>query len=186
VVGSGGNLSARHGDHVVVTAAGSWLDALAADEFAVVGLDGRPAADGPPPSSELALHLAAYRQRADVAAVVHLHPQASLLLDLLGHEPVLATTDHAFYVRRVRQVPFRPPGSAELAEEAGRALDGCDCVILERHGCSVVADSVDLAVRRAVNLEEAALLTWRALAVGAQLPPPPAAVRAWAEEAGQA
>ena len=39
-------------------------------------------------------------------------------------------------------------------------------MILRRHGCSVLGDSVEMALRRALNLEEAARLTYRALAAG--------------------
>ncbi|MDG4834554.1 class II aldolase/adducin family protein [Solwaraspora sp. WMMD1047] len=130
------------------------------------------------PSSEVALHLAAYRARPDVRVVVHLHPQSVLLLDALGESIRLVTTDHAFYLRRVARVPFRLPGSEELAELAATAAsDGTNCLVLAQHGCSVLADSVELAHKRATNLEEAARLTYRALLAGrlAELPDAPAA-----------
>jgi ribulose-5-phosphate 4-epimerase/fuculose-1-phosphate aldolase len=183
VVGSGGNLSAREpgGDACWVTAAGSWLDRLERSAFVRVRLrDGAvlvddavgDAAGGEPlrasPTTELALHLATYRARPDVNAVVHLHPQSVLLLDALGERIRLVTTDHAFYVRRVVTAPFHPPGTAELAAAAAEAAaTGVDCVVLSHHGCSVLADSVELAHKRAANLEEAARLTYRALAAGA-------------------
>jgi ribulose-5-phosphate 4-epimerase/fuculose-1-phosphate aldolase len=174
VVGSGGNLSARvpGSDRLLVTGAGTWLDALGPDCFARVRLaDGQPVSDGRGPtgasrrpSTELALHLAIYRSRPDVTAVVHLHPLTSILLDALGERIRLVTTDHAAYVRRVAVTAFHPPGTPELADVAGRAVaDGTNCVLLPHHGCAVVADSVEMALRRAVNLEEAARLTYRAL-----------------------
>src|SRR3954453_21247664 len=176
VVGSGGNLSARIPDEdaIWVTASGSWLDRLSRGAFASVRIaDGEPATVGalPParvePSSELALHLALYRARPDVNAVVHLHPQTALLLDALGEHIRLVTTDHAFYLKRVSTVPFRQPGSTEVAAlAAAMAADGTDCLVLSQHGCVVMADSVELAHKRARNLEEAAVLTYRALAAG--------------------
>ncbi|MDG4822309.1 class II aldolase/adducin family protein [Asanoa sp. WMMD1127] len=182
VVGSGGNLSARlpGGDTCWVTGAGTWLDQLHRSSFARVRIaDGAPSASTPAPSSEVALHLATYRARPDVTAIVHLHPQTALLLDALGERIRLLTTDHAFYVRRVATVPFFPPGTRELAEAAASAAaDGTNCLVLSRHGCSVLANSVELAHKRAHNLEEAAQLTYRALALGraAELTdqPPPA------------
>ncbi len=168
VIGSGGNLSARPpgADECLVTARGTWLDELTADDFSVVGLDGRVPGGNAAPSSEVQLHVAAYRARPDVNAVVHLHPQASVLLDALGHRVRLITLDHATYVRRVVTVPYLPPGTAELAEAGAKALVGANVVILGHHGCSVVADSVELAYKRAANLEEAALATYRALLLG--------------------
>jgi ribulose-5-phosphate 4-epimerase/fuculose-1-phosphate aldolase len=176
VTGSGGNLSARIPDEdaIWVTASGSWLGRLSRSAFAAVRIsDGSPAAVGsvPPPriepTSEVALHLALYRARPDVNAVIHLHPQTALLLDALGEHIRIVTTDHAYYLRRVSTVPFRLPGSTELAAlTAAMAADGTDCLVLSQHGCVVMGDTVELAHKRASNLEEAAQLTYRALAAG--------------------
>lgn len=170
VVGAGGNLSARlpAEDACLVTARGAWLDELDAASFSVVGLgDGAVRRGAAAPTTELALHLATYRARPDVAAVVHLHPQTSVLLAALGHPVRLLTTDHLHYVRRVEVRPFFPPGSAELAEDAAAAVrTGANCLVLTGHGCSVLGSSVRLAFQRAANLEEAARLTYRALLLG--------------------
>ena len=177
VCGSGGNLSARlpNDDDVCwVTASGAWLDRLSRPTFVPVRIsDGSPVPLGPlpvtpsAPTSELSLHLALYRTRPDVNAVVHLHPQTVLLLDALHERVRLTTTDHAFYLRRVTTVPFRLPGTVEVAAQtAAMAADGTNCLVLSRHGCVVVADSVELAHKRARNLEEAAALTYRALVAG--------------------
>jgi L-fuculose-phosphate aldolase len=86
------------------------------------------------------------------------------LLDALGETVRLVTSDHAFYLRRVARVPFLPPGTTELAAAAADAVvDGTNCVILAHHGCSVLGADVAMAHRRASNLEEAAVLTYRAL-----------------------
>lgn len=185
------------GDDCWVTSSGTWLDRLDRASFVRVRIaDGRLLPGGPSPdpdpgaavpsgshpgatvpsephlgtavpTSELALHLAVYRARPDVRAVVHLHPQSMLLLDAIGVPIRLVTTDHAFYLRRVVTVPFAPPGGQRLAQSAAdAAADGTNCLILSRHGCSVLAGSVELAHKRAVNLEEAARLTYRALAAG--------------------
>lgn len=193
VVGSGGNLSARTpgGDTCWITASGTWLDRLTPDSFAEIRLDGegaaghrppspRAAVSGPSPSSEYLLHVATYRVRPDVNAIVHLHPQTLLLLDALAEQVRLLTTDHVFYLRRVVSTPFAPPGSATVAERAAEAAaDGTNCVILGRHGCSVLAPTVELAHKRALYLEEAARLTYRALALGRGVPETPSELLDW-------
>jgi ribulose-5-phosphate 4-epimerase/fuculose-1-phosphate aldolase len=170
VIGSGGNLSARlpGADACVVTASGTWLDELDLSSFSVVGIaDGGVRGGHPRPSSEVPLHLATYRVRPDVNAVVHLHPQTSVLLDALGHEIRLLTIDHAYYVREVRSTPFIQSGTQELADAGAAAVaDGCNCVVLGHHGCSAVADTVELAHKRAANLEEAARATLTMLQLG--------------------
>jgi len=177
VCGSGGNLSARIPDEdaIWVTAAGSWLDRLSRTAFTAVRVsDGAattvgniPAPQRVEPTSELALHLALYRARPDVNAIIHLHPQTALLLDALGEHIRIVTTDHAFYLRRVSTVPFRLPGTLELAAlAAAMAADGTDCLVLSHHGSVVLGDSVEMAHKRARNLEEAAQLTYRAVEAG--------------------
>ena len=169
VIGSGGNLSARlpGADECVVTCSGSWLDELTPGDFSVVGLDGSVRGGHPRPSSEVPLHLATYRVRPDVNAVVHLHPQTSVLLDALGLPIRLLTIDQAYYVREVRSTPFIQSGTQELADAAAAAVaDGADCVVLGHHGCSALGDTVETAHKRAANLEEAARATLVMLQLG--------------------
>ena len=170
VIGSGGNLSAREpgSDRCVVTASGTWLDELERGSFSTVSVADGTVLDGHPrPSSEVQLHLATYRVRPDVNAVVHLHPQTSVLLTALGHDIRLLTIDHAYYVREVRTTPFIQSGTPELAEAGAQAAaDGCNCVVLGNHGCSILGETVELAHKRAANLEEAARATLTMLQLG--------------------
>lgn len=174
VIGSGGNLSARAPDGAAcwVTGSGTWLDELDHSSFSLVRLADGEVLDGcPSPSTEVALHLFSYRARPDANALIHLHPQTSVLLDAMGHQIRLLTTDHAFYVREVRAIPWLPPGTEKLARAGADAVtDGCNCLILRHHGCSVLADSVELAHKRAANLEEAARATYAALLLGGPVP----------------
>jgi ribulose-5-phosphate 4-epimerase/fuculose-1-phosphate aldolase len=187
VVGSGGNLSVRRPDSetCLISRAGGWLDDLTEDDLSVVRIaDGAALAGHPQPSSEMSLHLHAYRARPTAAAVVHVHPQASVLLTALEREIQLSTTDHVYYVGAVAQVPFLPPGSEAVARAAVEKMtvDAADCAILDRHGCVVLAESLELAVKRALNLEEAATTTYRALLLGRSLPPVPPSLREWAKK----
>ena len=168
VVASGGNLSARipGRDAFVVTAAGTWLDRLVPDEFSVVDLQGAVIGGNPGPSSEWKLHWRTYQARPDVNAVVHLHPQTAVVLDALGHEVRLLTLDHVVYLRRVARVPFFHNGSDALAEASAEASRDADAVILANHGCSTLGATVEMAYRRALNLEEAAHNTFRCLQLG--------------------
>lgn len=168
VVASGGNLSARveGRDAFLVTASGTWLDRLTAADFSLVSLDGTLLDGHPTPSSEWRLHCRTYQVRPDANAIVHLHPQTAVVLDALGIPVRLLTLDHANYLRLVRRVPFFPNGSDELADAAAEASIGCNVVILAHHGCSTLGDTVEMAFRRAMNLEEAARNTVLCLQLG--------------------
>jgi L-fuculose-phosphate aldolase len=164
---SGGNISARVDDDTfVVTGAGTWLDRLTPEDFSVMTMTGEVVGGSPRPSSEWKLHQRSYVTRPDVNAVVHVHPQHAVLLDALGHEVRLITLDHAYYVRSVGTTPYYPNGSDELADSAAEQARQHDCIILGHHGCSALGDSIGMAFRRALNLEEAATATYRALLLG--------------------
>lgn len=165
---SGGNLSARlpDGESFAVTGAGTWLDTLQPEDFTVMSLDGKVLSGSPRPSSEWKLHQRAYQERPDIGAVVHVHPQHAVLLDALGHKVRLITLDHAYYVKSVGVTPFYPNGSDILADSAAEQAKEHNCIIMSHHGCSALGETIEMAFRRALNLEEAATATYRALAVG--------------------
>ncbi|HEX5345956.1 MAG TPA: class II aldolase/adducin family protein [Pseudonocardiaceae bacterium] len=166
-IGSGGNLSARAAGsgQCWITAAGSWLDRLEPTEFSLISIpEGGLRGGHPQPSSEWRLHTETYTRRPDVNAIIHLHPQTSVLLAALGYDIALITSDHAYYLREIAIVPFEQPGSVKLAVAAAEAVaGGINALVLDHHGCSVLADSVELAHKRAVNLEEAARSSYAAL-----------------------
>jgi L-fuculose-phosphate aldolase len=168
VLASGGNLSARlpGDDEFVVTGAGTWLDRLTPADFSTMTLDGDVVGGAERPSTEWKLHQRSYRVRPDVNAVVHLHPQHAVLVDALGHPIRLMSLDHAVYVRSVGTVPYFPNGSDELADGAAEQARQHDCILLAHHGCSALGEDVGMAFRRAMNLEEAAVATYRCLLLG--------------------
>ena len=167
VQASGGNLSARlDDDRFVVTASGTWLDRLEARDFCDVTLGGEHVGGTRRPSVEWKLHQRTYAVREDVGAIVHLHPQHVLLVDMLGAAIRFTTLDHQFYVGSVGRVPFHPAGSQDLADAAAEAARDHDAVVLAHHGCSALGDTVSMALRRAFNLEEAATMTYRLLLAG--------------------
>jgi L-fuculose-phosphate aldolase len=168
VLASGGNLSARlpGESEFVVTAAGTWLDRLTAADFSVLTHGGEVVGGAERPSTEWKLHQRTYLARPDVHAIVHLHPQHVVLVDALGHPIRLLSLDHAVYVRSVGTVPYFPNGSDELADGAAEQARDHDCIVLSHHGCSALGEDVGMAYRRALNLEEAAIATYRLLLLG--------------------
>ncbi|WP_220183644.1 class II aldolase/adducin family protein [Streptomyces diacarni] len=165
---SGGNLSARlpGAAEFVVTGKGTWLDRLEPADFTVMNLAGEVVGGNAVPSSEWKLHQRSYRVREDANALVHMHPQHAVLVDALGHEIRLLTLDHAVYVRSLGRIPFHPNGSDELADAAAEQAEQHNCVLLAHHGCSALGEDVGMALRRAMNIEEAATATYRALLLG--------------------
>lgn len=164
---SAGNLSIRlSADRFVVTASGTWLNRLDTSSFSVMDLDGNVVDGAPKPSSEWKLHQRAYQARADIGSVVHVHPAHALLLDALQRPIRLVTLDHAYYVGSIGRTPYYPNGSDELANTAAAEFHTHNCVVMGNHGSTTVGDDCDMALRRALNLENAAELTYRAILAG--------------------
>lgn len=168
VVGTGGNLSGRlpSGDAFIITPSGYSLDELTPDDLVEVQLDGQIPAGGHKPSSEWQMHAEAYRARPDAQFVFHLHPPVSTTLHAIGKPIRSLTTDHAYYVRELHEVPYMHSGTIELALAVAAQLDGANVVLLRHHGCLLVAETADLAYQRAMNLEAAAMATYRASVLG--------------------
>jgi L-fuculose-phosphate aldolase len=186
VVGSGGNLSMLLPDKksFLVTGTGTSLDRLDEDSFAVVSLDGTYSSSGTQPSSEYRVHLAAYQTRGDVTICIHLHPQASVLLAALGIETKFVTVDHVYYLRKIVRIPWIRPGTQEIADAVAREIAGVNVLVLENHGCVVVAGNPELAFSRALNLEEASEITLRSRMVGIEPLEVPSAYREYLEGKG--
>lgn len=168
VQASGGNLSVRlpGTDRFLVTGTGTWLDRLTPDDFTELDADGTWVGGAQHPSVEWRLHQRTYAVRPDVGAIVHLHPQHVLLVDMLGVPLRFTTLDHQYYLGSAGRVPFLPSGSQEVADAAAEAARDHDAVVLAHHGCSALGDTVSMALRRALNLEEAAMMTYRLLLAG--------------------
>jgi ribulose-5-phosphate 4-epimerase/fuculose-1-phosphate aldolase len=168
VAGSGGNLSARISgtSRFVVTRTGSWLDRLTSEDFSTVDAGSGEVVDGPDPSSEYRVHLRVYQARSDVGSVVHLHQQMTVLVDAAGLEIAPLTLDQAHYLRRIGRVGFHHNGSWDLGDAVGEAAVDSNAIVLAHHGAVTLGDGPDMAYRRALNLEEAAVATYRAAALG--------------------
>lgn len=161
-VGSGGNLSFRAPgtETFFITGTGTQLDQLNPGSFAEVNLNGE-VSGVVKPSSEFRVHLESYRARPEIDVCIHLHPQASVLTAALNLPIKYLTVDHVYYVRKVVRIPWTRSGTQEIADATGLAVKDSNVVILENHGCVVLAPSVQLAYTRVLNLEEASELTLR-------------------------
>jgi L-fuculose-phosphate aldolase len=165
LVGTAGNVSARAGDEVAVTASGVVLAGCRLEDVTVVALDGTVLEGGLRPTSELALHLGVYADTA-AAAVVHTHaPWSTAVACVLDELPVLHY-QQLLLGGTVRVAPYATFGTAELAAGVRAALEGKQAALLANHGSVAVGGSLDGAVENALLLEWLAALHHRASALG--------------------
>ncbi|MEA2398690.1 MAG: L-fuculose-phosphate aldolase [Thermoleophilaceae bacterium] len=166
VIGTGGNVSARLGDRVAITATGAVLADATAEQVTVIDLDGEVLDGELAPTSELALHLGVYR-RYDAGAVVHTHaPMATALSCVLDEVPCVHY-QMLLLGGAVRVAPYRTFGTPELAEVVLDALDGRTAALMANHGAIAHGPDLDKAFDASQLLEWACTVYWRAAALGA-------------------
>ena len=91
------------------------------------------------PSSEILLHLEAYRQRQDIGAVVHAHPVNAITLSIAGIS--LARCLIPEVIVNLGMIPtteYAMPASAEGATVIRDLIQRYDALILQRHGSVTV------------------------------------------------
>jgi L-fuculose-phosphate aldolase len=162
VTGTSGNASVKLDDgDVLVTPASRSLAALALSELVRVGPDGQRRDASQRPTSELPLHLAAYRARADARCVVHTHPTFCVVWSLSGRVFPQETVGARETLGPVAWTPFRPNGTAELAEVCRQAFaQGFNTVLMERHGLSTIGPQLETAFLLTDLAEEAARVAY--------------------------
>ncbi len=122
---------------------------------------GRPLSAAARPSRELPLHLAVYRARPDVAAVIHTHSPHATAWSFLDVplQPALEDLDY-YGIGSVRTAAPAPPGSDDLAHNVSRALGRSNAVLLGEHGVLAVGPTVDDALLTARVVEHHARIAW--------------------------
>jgi 3-dehydro-4-phosphotetronate decarboxylase len=160
--GSAGNVSARVGEHVLVSPTNSCLGRLDPERISKVTLGGAQVG-GDKPSKEAPLHLGIYRERADAGAVVHLHSTYATVLSCLSEtdaDDAMAPITPYLMMRvgRVPMVPYHPPGSDALAEAVRARARASRAVLMANHGFVVAGKTLEDAVFNAEELEENAKL----------------------------
>jgi len=161
VTGSSGNLSYRLDDGtLLVTPSARSIGDLDPEELVRVSADGLPLGEGRA-TSELPLHVAAYRARPEIRCVVHTHPTMCVLWSKTGAIFPRDTVGASETLRACAWTPYHKNGTPELAEVcAAQFAAGVDVVMMERHGLSVVSTTLEDAFLQTDLAEEAARLAY--------------------------
>jgi len=153
-VGTAGNLSARSGDAIVITPTGVCKGLM--HEYDLIRMEistGRVTAGGRP-SMETPFHLAFYRNRADVGAVIHCHPlYCTVLASAKKKLRADITPEGIMVLDEVQTVPYATPGSEELAHNLIEAMQKGNGFLLENHGAIAVGKDVAEAYYRMETME---------------------------------
>lgn len=168
VVAAGGNISAKAGGVMYIKPSGYAFDELEAEQYVGLSIETGEVVDGSlKPSCEYLAHLACYRVRSDVGAVVHAHPPLALAIVNAGKEVRALTPDFVAYLGgRVAHIPFVVPGGPELAQAVAEQVRDHCAVVMQNHGALTIGRTLREAYYRMLVLEDAAKSILASYAIG--------------------
>ena len=155
VAANDGNISVKVGDNEVwATPTGVSKGFMDKDMLVKVDLDGNILKGERKPSSELKMHLRAYKENPDIKAVVHAHPPVCTAFSIAGiplDSPVLA--EAVITLGNVPITPYATLGSNEVPEMIAPYCHTHNGVILGNHGAVTWADGPYAAYYRLESME---------------------------------
>lgn len=170
VVGPGGNTSVRDGAVMWISPSGYALDDIAVEHWVAVEIEsGQPRQQEPRPSSESAMHLALYRARPDIEAIVHTHPPTTIGVISAGLKKIpFMFPDQVALVGSVPAIDYVVPCSQELADAVVAAMGQptVNALLMQNHGLITVGHNLKEAYYRTEVIEDAARVFWIAKTVG--------------------
>lgn len=174
IASSDGNISARlAADRFLITPSGLHKGMLEPDHLLIVDSEGQSL--GPrtsinrqlKPTSEIPMHLEAYRQRSDIGAVVHAHPPTTVALSIAGIS--LANCLLPEVIVMLGLIPttaYATPSSAENVQAIRELIANHDALILQRHGTLTVGASPMQSFMRLETVEQNARITFMLAQLG--------------------
>ena len=164
-----GNISVRVGknEELLITPSFNQYTTLTKDEIVHMNFEGIALSTGKLPSTEAKMHIAIYKSRPKVQAVIHTHsPYATMLSIIRKSIPIIMEEMYIFLGGSIDVSEFGKAHTEEIGEVALKALGLNNAVILASHGCIVCGKSMDHAIKFAELVEKLAKMYWGALQIG--------------------
>lgn len=169
-----GNLSVRLGeDRVLITPSSLRKEDMFDEAPIIINMNGDLLEGERRPSTELKVHLEAYKQRPDVRAVIHAHPPKAIAFTIA--EAPFETCILPEVVVTLGDVPVAPyatPSTEDLPRSMSDLIRQADAIMLARHGSVTVGSSLSDAFKKLEKLEHNAEILIYARILGGARPFP--------------
>jgi L-fuculose-phosphate aldolase len=174
VASNDGNISMKTDDgHVIATPTGVSKGFLSPDMLVKVDMDGNLRSGYMKPSSEVKIHLEAYRRRDDIGAVLHAHPPvctgyavANIPLDFQTLPEIIIS------LKTIPLAKYGTPSTTELSDSISELIICHDAVLLANHGAMTVGNDVMDAYYKMESVEHFANISLVAHQLGGMKPIP--------------
>jgi L-fuculose-phosphate aldolase len=162
-----GNVSARlDGKSILITPSMLRKGDIRESQLLVTDMNGKVLAGPGKPSSEIKMHLYAYKMRPDVRAIVHAHPPFATAFAAAGLDlksPLLPEV-----VLTVGPVPlarYATPSTEEVPRSMAPLIKKHQALLLANHGVLALGRSLEEALQRMERVEHLAKISFLALAL---------------------
>lgn len=158
VSSTGGNVSIRVDNEVIITASGVCLGGVTEEQLVKVDLDGNVIREGIP-SKEIDMHLYLYKSYPDCRVVIHAHSPyivaASCVTigDKSSMMPIF-TPSCAIKVGYLPIIPYYLPGSEKLSSAVADKMGESKAVVLQNHGVVCRSEEITKAKYILEEVEE--------------------------------
>ncbi len=155
IVATDGNISALIDQkRIIITPSGLRKEKLSEDDLVVVDRNGNIVKGKHKPSSEIYMHLGIYEKRKDVRAIIHAHPpHATAYSFVMPREYTPQLVETRDLVGKINFVPYREPGTQDLAMEVREKIKDSLALVLHKHGVVVGGKDLWDAFSRLERLE---------------------------------
>ncbi|MTI46601.1 class II aldolase/adducin family protein [Sporosalibacterium faouarense] len=165
-----GNFSIRDHEtgYILITPSAVAREVLKEEDIAVVDIEGNiiELKSDVKPSSELKVHLVAYKQRDDVFGVCHTHSHYATAFAVQGLEIKPVVFEAVAYGVRTPIAKYGRPGTQELANSIIEPLKESDACLLEKHGVITVGKDLEDAYLKAQYVEDVAEIAYCSMVIG--------------------
>ncbi len=159
VGGTWGNISCRiDADRMAITPSGMSYELLIPDDIVVVDFssndivwDGRHK-----PSAEIKLHIAIYREREEIGAVIHSHSMNASTVAVARREVPPILDDMVQIIGpTIRVAEYALPATKKIVKKTMKALKGRNAALMANHGAVCLGRDMDEAFTCTFVLEKA-------------------------------
>ncbi|MDF2614588.1 MAG: aldolase [Clostridia bacterium] len=157
LVGTDGNISVRISENeLFITASGFCKGRLQPEHITKVDFNGK-VLQGLKPARDIRMHLAVYKERPEVKAVVHAHPPITtgFAMSEISFDKV-ALPEVLFVINSIGVTGYTTPTTIEVPMEVARTLQRdkeCQALILANHGALTLGTDVYDAFYKLETLE---------------------------------
>jgi L-fuculose-phosphate aldolase len=170
VAANDGNMSVRIGkDELLITPTGVSKGFMTRDMIIRMTMDGKVVSPEGKyrPSSEYRMHVQVYRERDDIASVVHAHPPYCTAFAVAGIPlDKCALPEAVLMLGAVPVVPYGTPSTEELPDSIKEYIKKGDAILLANHGALTAGADLHSAYQRMETLEHTAKIMHLAMGLG--------------------